>query len=227
MTHSEPAVALFDFDRTIVRSDFFKAFNRMLLREHWCRAAATVAAAPVLGLLWIPAATRWLAASGFLWIGTVGLSRAEFARRVSTYVDRRLPTDGAVPAVAHQQALEAIASHRRAGDRVVIVTAAAVDLVAETCVRLGFPDIEIVGSTLRPWAGGIVGDEHCYGRDKVRMLMSRGLPPPWTYVYTDSADDLPMLERGQHRYLVNPSLACWWRVTRRLGPGACSVLLWR
>jgi phosphatidylglycerophosphatase C len=220
-------VALFDFDRTIVRADVFKAFSGVLLRRHWWRAAVTLTAAPILGPLWGPASTRLFAASGFLWIGTAGLAPVDFQRLLRAYVERRFAPDAPGAPLAHQQALDAIAAHRDAGDRVVIVTAAAADLVAAACECLGLTDVEIVGSSLRPWAGGIVTREHCHGSDKVRMLLARGLLPPYEYVYTDSAADLPLLERGRQRYLVNPGVITRLKVASRLGTGGYRILWWR
>ena len=82
---------------------------------------------------------------------------------------------------------------------------------------LDLSDPRVIGSTVRPWAGGLVADEHCYGPRKVRMLTAHGFPPPWTCVLTDSASDLPLLEGGGTRQLVNPTVTTRAAVTRRLG----------
>jgi len=94
------------------------------------------------------------------------------------------------------------------------------------CERVGLDDVEIVGSTLKPWASGLVADEHCHGAQKVRMLTASGVALPWDFVYTDSDRDLPLLQGGLERFLVNPTERARRRVARACGT-TCTVLDWQ
>ena len=56
----------------------------------------------------------------------------------------------------------------------------------------------------------------CFGKRKVEMLIQRGYPPPWPYVYTDSLVDLPILRRAESSFLINPTPRAVERARRAL-----------
>jgi phosphatidylglycerophosphatase C len=216
------SVAVFDLDDTLIRGDSFAGFVRSLVLHDAWRTALAVVLMPVLLVLRVAAPLRAFA-SAFLWIGTVGLGHQAFRARLEGYADAAARDR---ERLVVRTGLETLERHRRAGHRVVVATGSASDLAAAVCRRLGLGDVEIVGSTLRPWAGGLVADDHCHGVHKVRMLAARGVAPPWDFVYTDSDRDVPLLQGGLERFLVNPSERARRRVDRACGT-ACTVLDWR
>jgi phosphoserine phosphatase len=80
---------------------------------------------------------------------------------------------------------------------VVVATAAEVTLARGFLAALGLGDLDVVASTGWP-------PRRVHGETKVRALVDRGCPPPWTAVYTDSAADLPLLAGTPHPVLVDP-----------------------
>jgi phosphatidylglycerophosphatase C len=220
---NEEPTALFDFDHTLIRHDSFSRFSRRLLRREWWRVAAVAGSAPFLAPLLAFERTRPLAPLALVWIATLGLDDAALAEMLDSHVER-LASDP--EALVYREGLECLEAHRRAGHHVVIATGALEDLARRICRSIGIEGVDVVGSKLKPWARGMTAAEHCYAERKVRMLRARGHPPPWDWVYTDSAVDLPLLRHARAAFLVNPSRRTLARVTRELG-AAPAVLRWR
>jgi phosphatidylglycerophosphatase C len=108
----------------------------------------------------------------------------------------------------------------------VIATGALEVLAREILLAESVRGIAVVGSTVRQFFKGMVVNEHCYGSNKVPMLRERGYSPPWAFVYSDHQDDLPILEQGNERYVVNPQPDCAARLLKALGTSV-TVLSWR
>jgi phosphatidylglycerophosphatase C len=56
-----------------------------------------------------------------------------------------------------------------------------------------------------------------HGERKVRALVGRGFPPPWTAVDGDSASDLPLFAGTPRPALVTASASAAAQVSRVLG----------
>ncbi len=221
---SAPApVALFDFDHTLIRHDSFAAFARRLLQRDWWRIAAALGLSPVLAPLVPLRRTRGIPALTLVWLATLGLDGERLTRKLRQHVTHLARDPGAL---AHREGLARLREHQRAGHRVVIATGALEELARAICEALGLEDLAIVGSSWRPWGGGMTAREHCFGERKVTMLRARGFPPPWRWVYTDSAADLPLLRHAGEGFLVNPTRWTLAQAARELEhpPG---VLRWR
>jgi phosphatidylglycerophosphatase C len=216
-------VALFDFDHTLIRHDSFSAFARRLLQRDWWRVSAALGLSPVLAPLAPLRRTRGVPALALVWLATLGLDGERLAEQLRRHV-ARLARDP--DALAHRDGLAKLREHQQAGHRVVIATGALEELARAICEALGLADLEIVGSSWRPWGGGMTALEHCFGERKVTMLSARGFPPPWRWVYTDSTSDLPLLRHAGEGFLVNPTPRALARAARELHspPG---VLRWR
>jgi len=202
LTEDGPPVALFDFDHTLVRHDTFAVFARRLLQRDWWRVAAALGLAPALAPLFPLRRTRPVPALTFVWLATLGLDRERLAHHLERHVAGLVRDPDAL---VHREGLARVREHQRAGHRVVIATGALEELAGAICAALGLEDVTVVGSSLRPWGGGMTAREHCFGERKVAMLRARGFPPPWPWVYTDSAADLPLLRHAGEGFLVNPT----------------------
>lgn len=217
-----PRTVIFDLDRTLIGCDSFAGFLNSLLLRDWWRVAGVVAASPLLLPLWATATTRRASLWGLLWFATVGLDSDEFASLASTHAQRLASADGIYP-----DGLHALAGHQQSGDRVVIVTGSGSHLVTAFCAAVGLEGVEVVGSTFRSGAGGWVVNDHCVGQRKVEMLTAAGVPPPWSAVYTDSASDLPLLQRADRRCVVNPKPRAIRALRRALGEGNFDIVRWQ
>ena len=220
---SAAAVALFDFDYTLIRRDSFSRFIRGLLWRDWWRVAAAAGLIPIVAPLWSLRGTRDLPVSAMVWLATLGLGRERLSDDLRTHVaDLARNLD----ALVYREGLDRLRAHQQAGHRVVIATGALEELARSICDALGLENVDIVGSSLRPWGGGMTALEHCFGERKVTMLRARGFPPPWRFVYTDSAADLPLLRHAEEGFFVNPTRRALQRVRRAL-PSPPVVLRWR
>lgn len=205
---------VFDLDHTLIRYESFAWFNLYLLWRWW-RMALALLASPVVALLWISTRTRLLAVSTLVWFGTVGMDERELHQRMDGYVAKAFDDPRAGEWVC-QGAIQALLQHQREGARIVVATGSVAQLAERVCVKMGIVGVEVVGSTLQRWHNGWIADRHCFGQSKVSMLRERGLEQ-WDVVYTDSATDLPLLTRGTHRYVVNPTAHNRKKILAHLG----------
>lgn len=203
MSSNNPSAntVVFDFDLTLTRWDTADRFFRWLLRRQPWRLALVVWLLPVLLPLLPMRATRRWPVRYAVWVATLGRSRTDLEMLVSTHADEVFAGGSSV---FLREGLERLESHVRQGDRVVIATGCLEVLAQALLGRAGFGHVALVGSSLRPWCGGMVRDEHCFGPNKIPMLARRGFAPPWSVTYTDHQCDLPVLRRSAQRFLVNP-----------------------
>ena len=213
-------IVIFDFDKTLVSFDTGSAFIRGLIQRSVARTALAALLAPIAGsllLLPIPL-TRLIGLSLFLWVATVGRGPGGFLQLQREFGEAfgENRTRGRVIAAM----LEALREHVRAGHRVVVISGcfdAIVELILE---RLVDGRIEVIGSRVRQFARGMIGEQHCIGAAKVRRALELGLPDrPWDVGYSDSALDLHVLRRCTRRVLVNPSARTLAACRRALGDG--------
>ena len=222
MTPATPVV-VFDFDLTFTRWDTADRFFRWLLRRDAWRLATIALAFPLLGpLMPIPSTRKWPIRFA-VWVATLGRDHDALSALVDEHI-ASLP-DGRA-SLFLPLAVERLQHHVAQGHRVVIA-AGCLDLLARPLLaRAGLGHVPLVASTLRPFLGGLVREEHCFGPNKVPMLTARGFAPPWAVAYTDHHADLPVLERSAERYLIDPQPACLARIERALPAGA-TLLEWR
>lgn len=219
---SPASIALFDFDHTLIRRDSFAAFVRGLLWRDWWRASVAAGLVPALAPLLSLRQTHAVPVRTLVWLATLGMDRARLGRHLQAHVADLVKDPDAL---VYREGLARIRDHQQAGHRVVIATGAFEDLARAICSGLGLEDLEIVGTSLRTWGGGLTPLEHCFGERKVTMLRARGFPPPWRFVYTDSASDLPLLRHAEEGFFVNPTRRALQRARRAL-PSPPAVLRW-
>jgi phosphatidylglycerophosphatase C len=218
-----PAVVVFDFDLTLTRWDTSERFFKWLLKRQPWRLALVGLALPVLLPLLLLRSTRKWPVRFAVWVATQGRTNADLPALAETHI-RSLP-EGPL-SVFLPVALAQMRKHLEGGDRVVIATGC-VEALAQVLLRhAGLGEVPLVASTLRPYLGGLVREQHCFGANKVPMLAGRGFAPPWKAAYTDHHADLPILRLSSARFLVSPSLRCRVRIERELGPPS-AVFSWR
>lgn len=107
------------------------------------------------------------------------------------------------------KALELLASHRAAGDKLVIITATNRFVTGPIAERLGVETLLATECELQD--GRYTGrsfDVPCFREGKVtrlnRWLEENGLSLEDSYFYSDSMNDLPLLEQVTHPVVVNP-----------------------
>lgn len=105
-----------------------------------------------------------------------------------------------------------IEDHRSAGDTLMIITATNAFVTAPIAARLGIPhllatDPEMNGGT---YTGHVAGTP-CFQQGKVerlrQWLSAQGADLKGSYFYSDSRNDIPLLEQVEHPHAVDPDEA--------------------
>lgn len=204
-------LAVFDLDGTLLDGDSTGLWLWERLRRSPLRALLTLAVAPLAAPLVAIPRTRRAGASILLWIATFGLCEKGLSASLDQFGDAFRRGDS--PLAWRVGGLTALNDHLARGDRVVVVTAAPT-LLAKALVRsLGHP-IDVLGTSLKPCAGGWIADIHCRNQRKCQALVEAGHGARWTYAYTDSLDDLPLLRGAERPVIVKGGKAAERRLFR-------------
>ncbi|PRY12064.1 HAD family hydrolase [Kineococcus rhizosphaerae] len=180
---------VFDLDGTLVRGDSLGRFlGSSWRREPW-RAVLALALCPAL----LVSRTRGellVVATATVGLGPRGVDR-RWRRHAVRHARRRIGP-----------ALERLAAHVAAGDRVVVATACAEPLARLVLADLDLTGVELVASPyahrrwLPPRATAIRGEL------KVEALRAHGVDLPVDDAYSDSLLDLPLLRAARTAHLV-------------------------
>jgi phosphatidylglycerophosphatase C len=217
------SVVVFDFDLTLTRWDTADRFFRWLLRRDPWRFALVLFALPALGPFLMAKSTRKWPIRFAVWVATLGRAPNVLSALAEEHIES-LPLGHA--SVFLPAAVERLRAHVARGDQVVIATGCVEALAHALLRRAGLGHVPLVASTLRPFLGGLVRDQHCFGPNKIPMLAARGFAPPWAVAYTDHHADLPVLRLSAERYLVSPKPKCLARIEQALAIKA-TILAWR
>ena len=202
-------LALFDLDHTLLPLDSDHAWGEFTTRLGWTadadfkRANDAFYASYQAGTLDIRAYVRF----------TMDAARQR-GRAEAEAAHTRFMREVIEPAIT-PQALALIDAHRRAGDQLVIVTATNEFVTRPIARRLGVDNliaIELERSA-DGWITGEIAGTPSFRQGKVervrQWLAARGLD--WgdadITFYSDSHNDLPLLEKVQHPVAVNPDAA--------------------
>ena len=218
----QPSRVVFDFDHTLYDGDSGSHLFAWLIRRSWWRTALALLAAPVFGPMVAFLPTRRHGISGFVWIGTVGMSGP---RTLDAAIDRYVATHEAqIRGRLLRVALDVLHRHREAGDRVVIATGAPPELARAILAFVAHEAVPVVGTEVGPRLGAIVAVRHCHAEEKMRMLRERGYAEI-AIAYSDSSADLPLLLAARAPVVVNPKPS---RVAyfRQVLPPGTPVLNW-
>jgi phosphatidylglycerophosphatase C len=204
-------LAVFDLDGTLLDGDSTALWLWGRVRRSVPRLLATLLVAPVAIPMVIAPRTRQAGASILLWIATAGLSerrlRASCANFAARFKAKALPLRWRGPG------METLDEHLAQGDEVVVVTAAPTVLAQALLTPLNRP-IVVLGTSLKRRAGGWVADVHCRNQRKCQALAEAGHGARWAYAYTDSLDDLPLLQGADAPMIVGCGKAARRRLSR-------------
>jgi phosphatidylglycerophosphatase C len=222
---SQPCVptAVFDFDHTLTSRDSAAGFFIWLLSRSPLKLLIGAPVALLLSPLGLTPHTRRIALRFAVWWATFGCSHEQLRALARAHVVHVRALGGAF---LRAEGRAQLWRHQSQGHAVVIATGAVEYLAQEILAQEDIHDVTVVGSSLRSFLGGMIADQHCHGERKLRMLQARGVSPPWNFVYSDSAADLPLLRAGTTQFVVNPTARTAAYLTGVLGPSA-TVVTWR
>jgi phosphatidylglycerophosphatase C len=198
-------VAIFDLDGTITRRDSLTPYALgFMLRERPWRIPALLGLLPVLLGHAMGLVDRGGLKSAFIRATLGGCPRRDLERWTERFV-KRLLARGLLP-----RALQAIESHARAGDRLVLLSAST-DLYVPAIGRaLGFDETICTGVrwNAERLDGGLTTPNR-RGEEKARCVQALRARYPGTEMvaYGNAASDLPHLRLVERGVLVNGSAA--------------------
>lgn len=217
-------LCLFDLDQTLLPIDSDHAWGEFLIRLGWVDAAAFRAGndafyeAYQVGQLDIHAYVAFV---------TAPLRRRDAATLESAHA--RFMREVIVPRI-EPAALELVNGHRERGDLLCLVTATNDFVTAPIAAAFGIEHLIAVRLERTPGGTitGVIEGTPSYREGKVARVGEwlQGMDRDWDdfesiTVYSDSPNDLPLLERADHPVATNPSPALealarerHWRILR-------------
>jgi phosphatidylglycerophosphatase C len=198
-------LAVFDLDGTITRHDSLAPYALgFVLRKRFWRLPALLLVLPALLGHAIGLVDRGGLKSVFIRATLGGCRREDLQRWTATFVER-LKADG-----LFSQAVQAIQTHARAGDFLVLLSASTDLYVPAVGQALGFQEVICTGVR---WDGerlvGTLTTPNRRGEEKARCvnaLLARH-PGVSSTAYGNAASDIPHLKLVEHGVLVNGSAA--------------------
>jgi len=197
--------AFFDLDKTVIASASMVAFGRRFYD------AGLISRRTVVRGLWGQLVYLHLGASEEkltrMRESILTLTRGWDQSRVGAIVEDALTS--VVEPIIYAEALEVMAEHRRAGRRIVIVSASPIEIVAPIGRLLDVDDV-LASQAQVDTDGRYTGEMafYAYGPFKaeamLRLAEDRGIDLAGSWAYSDSYTDLPMLEAVGHPVAVNP-----------------------
>lgn len=182
---------VFDLDGTLVPGDAFGAF----LLSRWRRSPLRLLGALALSPLVLMDRRAELLVVATATVGTTDAALHEQWRELA----RRHTRGGGV-----REALDRLADHRAAGDRVVVATACAEPLARLVLAALGVDDVELVATAYEHRRWRTARASPIRGQAKVDALRRAGVDLPVDHAYSDSLRDLPLLLAARTPHLVRP-----------------------
>jgi phosphatidylglycerophosphatase C len=186
-------LAVFDFDGTLTYKDSFLAFIRYY-KGNLPFYSGMLQVAPWLVAYKLKLYPNWKAKEKVL-KHFFANSREEEFREKGRQFAREL-----IPAMLRPKAKAALQQHKKAGDRIVVVSASAEPWLQAWCEAEG---IELVATSLECRGGRITGKlkgKNCYGAEKVERLKQHLSLEDYceVHVYGDSAGDRELLGLATH-----------------------------
>ena len=197
------ALAIFDLDETLIDGDCASLWAQHMVDLQWVDGDSFLAREQELMRLYGRGELAMEDYMAFTLSPLVGRTPEEVTYVVEPFVE------DVIEPLIFSDAMRCIAEHRAAGDRILVISASAVFLVEAIAERLGIG--EVLAIDLEQQHGCYSG-RTCgvltYREGKVTRLTrwteENGYTLEDSYFYSDSMNDLPLLERVTHPVAVDP-----------------------
>lgn len=197
------ALALFDLDETLINGDCASLWAQHMVQLQWVDGDSFLAREQELMALYARGELSMEDYMAFTLSPLVGRTVAEVAHVVEAFVE------SVIEPIIYSEAMRCVAEHRAAGDRILVISASAVFLVAAIAERLGIH--EVLAINLEQQNGFYSGNTAgvlTYREGKVirlqEWLREQGENLDGAYFYSDSRNDLPLLCEVSQPRAVNP-----------------------
>ncbi|MCG4454810.1 HAD-IB family hydrolase [Pseudomonas sp. MMS21-TM103] len=197
------ALAIFDLDETLIHGDCASLWSAEMAKLGWVDGESFIKKDHELMALYAEGKLAMADYMTFSLSPLVGRSAAEVAFVVGPYVEE------VIEPLLYSDATRCLANHRAAGDRILIISASAHFLVSAIAAHLKVEevlaiDIEEQHGTYSGRTQGVL----TYREGKVTRLQAwleeQGESLDGAYFYSDSRNDLPLLQLVSKPHAVNP-----------------------
>ncbi|NUT77894.1 HAD family hydrolase [Pseudomonas sp. C1C7] len=197
------SLAIFDLDETLIHGDCASLWSEQMVRLGWVDGESFLRRDKELMDAYGRGHLAMEDYMAFSLEPLIGRTPAEVEHLVGPWVE------DFIEPIIFSDATKTIAAHRKAGDRILVISASGVHLVAPIAERLGIDeilgiDLEVVNGF---YTGKTVGTL-TYREGKITRLLE------WldaeeenlegASFYSDSRNDLPLLQKVDYPHVVNP-----------------------
>ncbi len=200
------ALAIFDLDETLIHGDCASLWSAEMAKLAWVDGESFLRRDEELMALYAEGKLAMEDYMAFSLSPLVGRTEEEVAFVVEPYVE------DVIEPLFYSDATRCLATHRAAGDRILIISASAHFLVSAIAARLKID--EVLAIDLEQQHGCYSGRTQgvlTYREGKVQRLhawlAAEGESLDGAYFYSDSRNDLPLLQLVDKPHVVNPDPA--------------------
>lgn len=197
------ALAIFDLDDTLIDGDCASLWSQQMARLGWVDGESFLKRDAELMQAYSEGKLAMEDYMAFSLGPLVGRTEEEVAHLVEPFVE------DVIEPLIHGDACKAIARHRAAGDRLLVISASSIHLVAPIAARIGIDevlsiDLEIEHGFYSGRTRGVL----TYREGKITRLLewlaAEGESLEGASFYSDSRNDLPLLLKVSKPNAVNP-----------------------
>lgn len=196
-------LAIFDLDETLIDGDCASLWSAYMAKLGWVDGESFLKRDTELMALYSQGLLAMEDYMTFSLSPLVGRTAEEVAHVVEPFVE------DIIEPLIYSDACKTLAQHRAAGDRLLVISASGVHLVAPIAERLGVN--EVLAIDLEERHGCYSGNTQgilTYREGKVKRLQAwlteQGENLDGAYFYSDSRNDLPLLSLVTQPRVVNP-----------------------
>ncbi|SDG75437.1 HAD-superfamily subfamily IB hydrolase, TIGR01490 [Pseudomonas benzenivorans] len=216
------ALAIFDLDETLIDGDCASLWSAQMARLGWVDGESFLRQDAELMALYAEGRLAMEDYMAFSLSPLVGRSVEEIAFVVEPFVEEMIEP------LLYSDATRCLASHRAAGDRILVISASAHFLVSAIAARLGIAEVLAIDLEQRHGCySGRTQGVLTYREGKVSRLLEwlqqHGESLDGAYFYSDSRNDLPLLQLVSQPRAVNPDPV----LRRHAEQAGWPVLSWR
>lgn len=197
------ALAIFDLDETLIHGDCASLWAQHMADIQWVDGESFLAREQELMALYSQGQLAMEDYMAYTLSPLVGRTPEEVAFVVEPFVE------DVIEPIIYSDAMRRLAAHRGAGDRLLIISASAHFLVSAIGERLGVEEVLAIDCELQHGCySGKTSGVLTYREGKVTRLaawlQAEGETLDGAHFYSDSRNDLPLLQQVPHPHAVNP-----------------------
>ena len=215
------SLAIFDLDETLIHGDCASLWAQHMADIQWVDGESFLAREQELMALYSQGKLAMEDYMAYTLSPLVGRTPEEVEFIVGPFVE------DVIEPIIYSDAMRCLAAHRAAGDRLLIISASAHFLVSAIGERLGVEEVLAIDCELQHGCySGKTSGVLTYREGKVTRLAAwleaEGESLDGAHFYSDSRNDLPLLQQVPHPHAVNPDPT----LRAHAEQAGCDILAW-